>query len=95
MYIYISVRLLRGGSDFQGRVVCLMGLVSMLVGTCFISHMSWSCLGSPPKRLKAPCGGMSTQGKAMIARIQRGELPPGLKSWPSEKVGCAPNLIEL
>ena len=50
---------------------------------------------SVPKRLNAPCGGMSSHGKAMIARIQRGELPPGLKSWLSEKVGCATDFIEL
>ena len=28
-------------------------------------------------------------------RIQRGMLPPGLSCWHSEKVGNAPDLIEL
>ena len=61
---------------------------------CYRKHCGYYA-SSAPKRLKTPCEGMSKQGRAMIARISRGNLPPGLKSWPSEKVGNAPNLIEL
>ena len=48
-----------------------------------------------PKLLKLPCNDLSKQGRATIARIQKGLLPPGLSCWPSEKVGNAPNLVEL
>ena len=41
------------------------------------------------------CVYVSKQGRATIARIQKGLLPPGLSCWPSEKVGNAPNLVEL
>ena len=88
MYVYVYVCVC--------VYVCVYVCVCIYIYIYIYVHLSVSLyFFSAPKRLKAPCGGMSTQGKAMIARIQRGELPPGLKSWPSEKVGCAPNLIEL
>ena len=39
--------------------------------------------------------GMSKQGRATIARIQKGLLPSGLSCWPADKVGSSPNFIEL
>ena len=88
-------------------ILCLMRFWGILKGSMVVSSLPrtqtplYYCkhcgyyASSAPNKLKAPCGGMSTQAKAMIARIQRGELPPGLKSWPSQKLGSAPNLIEL
>ena len=84
-----------GAEVYAGRHLLHQSHVMALFrGLYYCKHCGYYA-SSAPKRLKQPCGGMSTQGRAMIARIQRGELPPGLKSWPSERVGSAPNLIEL
>ena len=52
----------------------------------------WLCKAPPARKLQA---NLSKQGRATIARIQKGLLPPGLLRWPSEKVSHAPNLVEL
>ena len=84
-----------GAEVYAGRHLLHQShVMAVFRGLYYCKHCGYYA-SSAPKRLKQPCGGMSTQGRAMIARIQRGELPPGLKSWPSERVGSAPNLIEL
>ena len=41
---------------------------------------------SAPKRLKSECLGLGKAGRAVLARIQGGLLPPGLRAWPDELV---------
>ena len=45
-----------------------------------------------PKRLKSECVGLSKTGSAVLSRIQRGLLPPGLRAWPDELVEQALSL---
>ena len=42
-----------------------------------------------PTRLKLPCEGFGRTGRAVLARIHSGVLPPGLANWPDEEVGRA------
>ena len=86
---------LDGAEVYAGRHLLHQShAMALFRGLYYCKHCGYYA-SSAPQRLKQPCGGMSAQGRAMIARIQRGELPPGLRSWPSERVGCAPNFIEF
>ena len=62
-------------------------------GLYYCQHCGYYA-SSAPKRLKLPCVGFSSQGRATIARIRGGLLPSGLSCWPCEKV-VASNAVVL
>ena len=99
IYIYIAIsrpsRQPEGASVYAGRHQLHQSHAVAVFRDLYYCKHCGHFASSAPGRLKLPCVGFSKQGRATIARIQRGLLPSGLSCRPCEKVQVAPNLVEL
>jgi hypothetical protein len=64
---------------------CISHELRVFRGSCYCARNGFYAVKAP-ERLKDKCQGLGKAGETVLARIQKGLLPPGLRAWPDELV---------